>query len=261
MRPHPPLPSGLTLSAPPHLDFPRLRLIALHITSHISPSPILHPIRSAYSVDMTDFAEKMLKFVTFVETNEELGTNHQPPTNLFFRSLALSCRSAGCEKRARPRLVTLAKIPLAYSIPTRSGAVNSDHSQIFWKDHESHITRGEPNGTRLSLFRLTPARASFPNRHPIAYCTASLQMERCGREFSEPLAQFIENDFIATAVRPRLLMFCVVALLLTLVHSTGSEKESGQGYVRVREHTGQRQGRNHETQRHRPVTTDRGAPF
>lgn len=29
---------------------------------------------TAYSVDLTDFAEKMLKFVTFLEANEELGT-------------------------------------------------------------------------------------------------------------------------------------------------------------------------------------------
>lgn len=36
-----------------------------------------------------------------------------------------------------------------------------------------------------------------------------LQVERCGKEFSRPLAQFIENDFIATAVqlnRPFMLM-------------------------------------------------------
>jgi hypothetical protein len=92
--PRPPLPSGLVLILHqiPHSIrsftswFPSFDRSPHHI-SHISH--LLHPIRSAYSVDMTDFAEKMLKFVTFVETNEELGTYHQPcpPTNLFFRSL------------------------------------------------------------------------------------------------------------------------------------------------------------------------------
>jgi hypothetical protein len=68
----PPTPSSQTIS---------LCLGVWSLGSHLTPllshiSFALPP--PAYAVDMTDFAEKMLKFVTFVETNEELGTSAPP---------------------------------------------------------------------------------------------------------------------------------------------------------------------------------------